>query len=416
MSTAIEPEVLPEADKEVLAVVQQHGLQPDTAKNLTASFAPLFVEARGVLEKSRTIIVTDSSQKLEIKLARECRLALRLIRVNGDKTRKALKEESLRKGKAIDGFYNILLHLTEREETRLDEQEKFVERQEAQRKVALKGDRENALQPYGIDTTFYQLGEMSDEAWAQLLENTRAAHAAKIETQRKAEAERIRIDNERLKEEHRIREENERLRCEAEERERAAKAERERLEREKAAAEEQARKEREAAATAAAAAETERRRLEAEKLVAEEKARSDKEAAEAESVRQLAEQKRQAEEAARAAEEKARLEREALEAKARAERQAAEEIARKEREARERVEAELRGQREAAERDRLAAEASVRKAALAPDRDKLVAFASALRELRVGDVQSDDAKIVVQELAARVAKLSAWIENEAKTL
>lgn len=428
MSTAtIEPEVLPAESKELLAVVEQHQLQPDTAKSLTETFAPLFVEARHVIEKSRAIVVTDASQKLEIKLARECRLALRSIRVNGDKTRKSLKEESLRKGKAIDGFYNILLHLTEQEEIRLEEQEKFVERQEAQRKAQVKADREKALQPYGIDTTFYQLGEMSDEAWAQLLENTRAAHTAKLEAQRKAEEERIRVENERLKEEQRIREENERLRREAEERERAAKAERERLEREKAAAEEQARKEREAAQAAAAAAESERQRLEAEKLAAEEKARREKEAAEAETARQLEEQKRLADEAARAAEEKARLEREAIEAKARAEREAAEqaaaaerarteEIARKEREARERVEAELRAQREAAERAKQVAEETARKAALAPEREKLQRVAAQLRMFELPDLTSDGGKIVVEDLTARLEKLAVWLEKEAQTL
>lgn len=363
-------------DERALAVIRQNALTPDTAKNLTDSFAPLFNEAGRVIEKSRGIVVTDAAQTLEIKLARECRLALRKIRVAGDKVRKDLKEDSLRRGKAIDGFYNILLHLTDEEERRLEEQEKFAERKEAERKAALKAEREDALRPYKIDTAFMQLGEMSAEAFDQFLTNTKLAHQAKIEAERRAEEERIRLENERLKEQARIRDENERLRREAEEREAAAKIERERLAKERAAAEEAARKEREAA-------EAERRRLEAEK---------------------------------RAIEEKARLEREAAEKAAAAAKRKAEEVARKERQAREAAEAQLRAQREAEAKRRQEEEAAQRKAAMAPDRDKLHAFADEIAAVEVGTLASDQARAVAVDASRRVAALVGWIKQAAEGL
>jgi hypothetical protein len=377
MTTETAPlEILPDADPQLLAIVAQNSLAPETAQSLQNSFAGFFRDAKSVLEKSRGIVVTDASQKLEIKLARECRLALRAIRVESDKTRKALKEESLRKGKAIDGFHNILIHLTDAEETRLEEQEKFAERQEAQRKAERKASREAALAPFGIDTTFYQLAEMSDEAWAQLLENTRAAHEAKIEAARKAEEERIRLENERLKEQERIREENARLKREAEEREAAAKVERARLEAERKAAEEAARKEREAAEAAL----REVRRKNEEMLKAE---RAATDAA-------LAEERRKA---AKAAEEAA--------AKAKAER-----------EAREKLEQEKRD-REAAELKRKQAEEAAREAAAAaPDREKFAAVASTLRAVSVPEMATKKGKALRVQVAERIAQLATWIEEE----
>ncbi len=231
----------PTIDAQVTLVAEQNGLQADTTKTLQASFTPLYTKARSVLEKSRLLVVTDASQKFEIKMARECRLALKSIRVDGDKLRKSLKEESLRRGKAIDGFNAILVDMLATEETRLEEQERIVERQEEERKAALKTKREELLKPFGIDLTGFSLGDMSDATFTQLLENTVAAHESKLAAARKAEEERIATENARLKEEARIREENARLKKEAEEREAAAKIEREKA----AAAAEQARLEKE---------------------------------------------------------------------------------------------------------------------------------------------------------------------------
>jgi hypothetical protein len=86
---------------------QTQGLAPDTATALRESFGPYFSRAKEWLEKGRAIQIKDATQVREMKLARECRLALREIRVECENTRKKLKEDSLRKGKAIDGFANI---------------------------------------------------------------------------------------------------------------------------------------------------------------------------------------------------------------------------------------------------------------------------------------------------------------------
>jgi hypothetical protein len=252
MNTTIETEVMPPeaATKSIgvtsLALKLDEGLEPATAASLREAFESYFQQADEWRSKALTIQITRADQVREMKLARETRLALREIRINAEKTRKRLKEDSLRKGKAIDGIYNMLAFAVEPLEKHLLEQEQFVERMEAERKAKLRAERERQLEPFGVDCSLYQLGEMSDEVFSSLIETNKLAHEARIEAARKAEAERI-------------------------EREAAEAAEKERLKKVAEAAESAARAEREA-----------RQRVEAELRAnqeAEAKAKADAEAA-----------------------------------------------------------------------------------------------------------------------------------------
>lgn len=413
-----------EDQKELQTIVVQNHLHADTALSLQQQFAPLFSQARTAIEKSRSIVVTDASQKLEIKMARVCRLELKAIRVAGEKTRKEIKEESLRRSKAIDGFAAILEHLIVTEENRLEEQEKFAERQEAARKAALKEAREKILTEINVDPNLYQLADMTEETFGQLVEGTKLARAAEAERKRKEEAERIEREAKEQAERERIRQENERLKQEALAREAQAKLERE-------------------------LAERELKRLADEKHAAEMKAQQEREAAAAESARQLAEQRRIAEEAAakerarvaeeqRVASEKAKAEREAVEEGARKEklrlqaiaeverqkaetaRQAAEEVARKEREesarklAAMKAEADAAAGREKAAREIAEAEAAAnkeaqRRAAAAPDKDKLITYANAIRAIDIPEFATDGAKALAGTIRASRDKFVSWI-------
>lgn len=384
-------EVITDDDKQLIAIVQQNGLQAETAQNLQATFAPLFTQARTILEKSRAVTVTDVSQKDAIKIAKIYRIELKNIRVAGDKVRKELKEESLKKGKAIDGFYNILDHLVSTEEARLTEQEKFAEIKEAQRKAALKTEREELLKPYGLDLTGYALGDMSPETFDQLLTGTKHVYEAKIEAARKAEADRIAKEAAEQAERIRIQAENERLRKEAE----AAKAEADRIEKARIAAEQ-----------------------EAARVLAEERAKAE-EAAAKERQRVAVEQaeiKRKADEAAKAAAEKAQKEKEAFEAAAKKQQDALEAAAKAERQARENIEAEQKKAKEL-EAARIAAEnAAKQKAAAAPDKQKLLAFAQAIKAVPIPELTTEAGLSITATIAISHDKFVNWINEKAGAL
>lgn len=229
---------------EIAVVIEQTGLEKQTGDRIQMQFQPLFEKAKEWREKAEAIVVTDVSQKHEMKMAREARLALKEIRVNADKTRKALKEDSLRYGKAVQGVYNVIEYLIVPIEKHLEEQEKFVERKEAERKAAVKASREMDLQPFaefvpiGID-----LANMLEEDFEKLLTGARLQQEQKIAAEKKAEEERIAKEKAEAEERERVRLENEKLRKEAEEREKALAAERAEREQERKEAEEKLRKE-----------------------------------------------------------------------------------------------------------------------------------------------------------------------------
>jgi hypothetical protein len=294
----METDILPPETKQLapLALRLDEGLEPATAQSLREAFESFFTQADEWRNKALSIQITRPDQFREMKLARETRLALREIRINAEKTRKRLKEDSLRKGKAIDGIYNMLAFAVEPLEKHLLEQEQFIQRIEEERKAKLKAQREAELAPLGVDVTLYQLGEMDEATFANLLETNRLAFAARQEAARKAEAERI--ERERIEAEERAKREAEAVA----ERERL-RAENERLAREKAEAEAKAREEAEAAENA--------------RREAEEKARQEREAAEAQAKAER-EARERAEAELRARQEAERKAREEAEAAARA--------------------------------------------------------------------------------------------------
>jgi hypothetical protein len=234
--------------------VAETGLAADGVMSLKNAFAPHFIEFHALADDAKAITVGQP------KAARDMRLALKAIRVGAEKTRKAMKAESLLRGKAIDGVNALLVYQLTPLEKAMDDIEKAEEIAEAKRKAALQEARAEDLAPYA-DPSFYDLGAMPDDQWDQLLSGAKAAHEAKIAAEKKAEADRIEAERvaaeaeakrqaEAAAERERMRAENERL---------AKIAAQERKARE--AAEATARKEREALEATAKAEREEAARL-----------------------------------------------------------------------------------------------------------------------------------------------------------
>ena len=203
-------------------IVKESGLEATKAQTMLKEFQDYFEIAAEWEARAKAIVVTSADQTVDMKIAREGRLFLREKRIAIEKTRKALKEQALREGKAIDGIANVLKALIVPLEEYLGQQEHFVEIQAAQK-----------------------------------------AEEERILAEQKAEKERLAAEKAEREEQERIRKENIRLHKEAEKKEAAlvieraaAEKERQELERkaeaaarkaaeEKQAIEEEARKERE---------------------------------------------------------------------------------------------------------------------------------------------------------------------------
>jgi hypothetical protein len=240
---------------------------PEVEKTtLIDHFNGFFDQATEWEKKAKNIVITSVDQKAEMKMAREARLAMKALRVDTEKKRKALKEDSLRKSQTIDAIAKIITNTIIPIEEYLEEQEKFAENKEKERLDLLEMDRKIALAPYQVNTDFFDVRNMPDDQFEQLLtnskENFEKAKKIKEEEEKKrieeakAEEERrkaIEIENEKLRKQKAIDDEKRaQERAAAEEKAKkleaelkAANAEKERLKRE---AEEQERKEKEAKA------------------------------------------------------------------------------------------------------------------------------------------------------------------------
>jgi len=201
-------------------IVKESGLELAESESLLKKFGNYEQIANEWEVKAKTIVVTSAEQVTEMKMAKDARKYFSDLRIELEKSRKAMKEQSLRKGQAIDAVARFLVSLISPIEEYLKSQEDFVKIQEAKKAEELRLIEEKRIE---------------DERIAK----------------EKAEAE----------ERERIRIENEKLRKELEEKEKASRLEREESQRKLNIEIEKANKE----------------RLETQKKIDDEKARVDKE-------------------------------------------------------------------------------------------------------------------------------------------
>jgi hypothetical protein len=243
-------------DNELILAVSETAVDSDIQNMLVERFTPFLDQAREWSERATALVVTDISQTREMKMAREARLALREIRINADKLRKQLKEDSLRYGRAVQGVYNVIEANIAPIEKHLEAQEKFREIYEMNQREALRLEREALVQDVrGYMISNINLGEITEEDFQRLWTGAKLQRDAAEQAARKAEEERVARAQAEAQERERLRQENERLKAEAEAREKARREELDRLEMEQRAANIKAAQE----------------RLEAERKVAEER-------------------------------------------------------------------------------------------------------------------------------------------------
>lgn len=172
-------------NKQLAVIVKESGLSPSNAEKILEIFTGYFEMAGEWEQKAKNIIVTSPTQTDDMALARAGRLFLREKRIAVESTRKELKEQSLREGRAIDGIANVLKALIVPIEDYLEQQERFVQIQEEKKDAELRA-----------------------------------------EIERRMEAERLAQEKADAEERERLRVENEKLKKEAEERERKSAEER----------------------------------------------------------------------------------------------------------------------------------------------------------------------------------------------
>ena len=182
-------------NNQLVKLIDENGLDKTKSQVLLENFSGYFEMAADWERKAGELVITSIEQKNEMKLAREGRLFLKDKRIAVEKTRKQLKEASLREGQTIDAIAKVLTNLITPIEKDLEEKEKFAEIQEAKRIEALKDARTRELEPY-VEFVPYglNLGTMDDENYNKVLSGAKLQKQAKEEADRKAEEERIEFE------------------------------------------------------------------------------------------------------------------------------------------------------------------------------------------------------------------------------
>lgn len=197
------------------------------AVELSGVFTPFLEMAKAINAKAMELIVTDESQTDIIQQCHDMQMELVKIRTDADKERKRFGDTARLEVNAINGIFNVIKYCTIPAEEHLKKQKNFAKLLKEKKQAELSEKRTLELSEFKIETEYYNLGEMSEEGFQQLLKSAKIAYEQQKEAELKAEKERIAKEKEEVEERKRITEENKRLKTEAEEHERLAEIDRE---------------------------------------------------------------------------------------------------------------------------------------------------------------------------------------------
>lgn len=388
-------------------IIKESNLPVEEQNTIKSGFEGYESTIKDWESKVKAIVVTDETQTDLILEAKEARRFLRNKRLEIEDNRKKLKEQSLRKGQAIDAIAKYLTSLIQPLEEHLELQEKYIVLKEKARLDELESKRKEELGQYVENLAIYNLRIMTEEEYQALLATNKEVFERRQEEARKAE-------------EARIAEEKRQELC----KERYTKLTDLGMERDiftgiisydheiqvKISDVENASEE------------------EFQNIYDSMKQKISDRRAELEKLRKQAEAQRlEAEKARKEALEKVRIEREKqeallkkereekakLEAELKAQKDAEEKRLRDEKEAKEKAEREEREAKERAEKEEAERQ---RKLKAAPDKDKLKTLAANILNIEYPEMQSDDGKNIINGVKELMKKVNIYIINNVEKI
>lgn len=183
----------------------EFGIDVKKAEKVSNSFAPKIAEIEGYKNVYSGIIQSELNKE-NMQQARELRLKLVKVRTGIAAIHKTEKAFYLAAGRFVDALKNKLTEPVEQMEEKLLEIEETEKRLEAERIARVKAERESELSKYCENVSLFPLGEMTQDAYEQLLNGQILAYEAKKKAEEEAEI--ARIEKERKEALHKHRKEN----------------------------------------------------------------------------------------------------------------------------------------------------------------------------------------------------------------
>jgi hypothetical protein len=198
-------------NKEFEPLIQQNsGLLKSTV--YAQAYAP-YMDKVTELSKVLTEINAEDPSPADVIKARDARLALVRNRTATNKKKDEDKKDLLAEGSFIQSLNNLVESRSKMIEADFEKIEKHAELKEKERRDKLKAERLEVLSEFPeLETGYYDLGTMSDDAFNGLVAGQRAL-AKQKQQEEEERLENERIENERLEKERQDREaENEKIR------------------------------------------------------------------------------------------------------------------------------------------------------------------------------------------------------------
>ena len=177
-------------------IAKAEGLEDSAVQNMMDSFHPFMKSIKAIKEQAEELTVTDESQISQMIESRELRLQLVKSRNEADRTRKKLKDYSLKFGRAVQGVFHTLELSCRKIEDHLQANENFAEIREKERRAELSASR--SLELSGLHEfvpAISDLGGMPEDDFQKILEGAKMLKQKSEDDQR--------IEEERQKEEKR---------------------------------------------------------------------------------------------------------------------------------------------------------------------------------------------------------------------
>ena len=196
METTTETQIAPiQHPEELVPVLSVSGAQVSLQNQVVQTLADFITKAKEWNTTIESLHITSADEIGKMKMAKEGRLTLKNMRLNGKKTvegiRKSIKDRmasDIIEDKLWMKSWQIVEDIYDNLESKLEEKENFAKKLEEERIKKLKEDRENQLTPYSAFVPFgIDLAGMGEEDFQKVLSGAKLQHEAKVEQDRKAE-------------------------------------------------------------------------------------------------------------------------------------------------------------------------------------------------------------------------------------
>lgn len=164
---------------------KEFGLEKSKATEITKGLSNILKE-KEILSQQYAKVIKLETTKANVSIFRELRLQIRDNRTKGiEAWHKTNKEYFLRGGQFVDAIKRKESDENARMEEQLLKGEKHFEILEAERKEKLKDEREKALAQFEVETEHLQLGEMPDDVWSKYFNGVKLDYKQRIAAERK---------------------------------------------------------------------------------------------------------------------------------------------------------------------------------------------------------------------------------------